>query len=98
MFQKAKDIYKLQKQAKQIKKELQKIHIEAEVNGVIVIMNGEMDIIDIKIPEESLTNGGVRLAKDVMEAIKKAKKKAEQISAERMKDLMGGMGGFPGMG
>ena len=96
-----KDLYKMQQQAKQIKKDLQKIHIEAEVNGVVVTINGEMDLVNISIPEENLAHGAERLSKDIQEAFKKAKKKAEEIAAEKMKSVMGDMGlgggGFPGM-
>ena len=48
---KAKDLYKLQKQAKQIKKQLKNIHIEAESEGVTVVMDGEQHCINIKINE-----------------------------------------------
>jgi DNA-binding protein YbaB len=99
MFGKMKDLYNLQKQAKQMKKKLQKIHIEAEVNGVVVTLNGEMDLVDIQIPETALAQGAVHLSKDIQEAFAKAKKKAEQVAAEEMKSIMGDMpGGFPGMG
>jgi DNA-binding protein YbaB len=33
----------------------------------------------------------------MLEATNRAIKKAQQISAERMKDMMGGMPGMPGM-
>ncbi len=96
MFGKMKDLYKLQKQAKQMKKELSSIHIEAETNWITVIVSGEMNIVDIIIPEESLEIGGVKIAKSIKEAFEKGKKKAEQISAEKMKGMMGD-GGFPGL-
>ena len=96
MLGKMKDLYNLQKQAKAIKKELKATHIEAEVNGIIVIVNGEMDIVDITIPEFNMTQGPIKVAKDIKEAFEKGKKKAEQIAAEKMKAVMGG--GFPGLG
>lgn len=89
MFSKMKDLYNLQKQAKQIKQELQNIHIQAEVNGVKVTMNGEMELVDLTISEEAMTEGAVKLAKNIKEAVLKAKKKAEQIAAEKMKAVMG---------
>ncbi len=96
MMDKMKDLYKLQKQAKQMKKELSAIHIEAEANGITVIVSWEMNIIDIVIPDEALWMGGKKIAKSVQEAFEKGKKKSEQISAEKMKSMMGG-GGFPGL-
>ena len=45
----AKDMYKLQKQAKQIKKELKNIQVEAESNGITVVVDGEQKFIECKI-------------------------------------------------
>lgn len=95
MFDKAKQLYKLQKQAKQIKKELKNIHIEAEVNGVIVIINGEQEVQDVTIPEEMTDR--VTIQKNLVEAFNKAIKKSQQIAADKMKDVMGGLG-LPGLG
>ena len=97
MFGKMKDLYNLQKQAKAVKKDLQNTHIEAEVNGVVVVMNGEMTVVDIRIAEECMARGAISLSKDIKEALAKAKKKAEQIAAEKMKAVIGEGGGLPGM-
>lgn len=87
------DLYNLQKQAKQIKKELSAIHIEAEVEWVIVTMTAEMVVISIHIPENLMGEGNAnRLWIIIVKAIAKAKEKAEQISAEKMKGLMWNMG------
>ena len=94
MLGKMKDLYNLQKQAKQIKKDLQKTHIQAEVDGVTVTLNAEMDLVNVEIAPEALENAA-KLEKSIMEAFKKAKKKAEQIAAEKMKEMMGG--GMPGL-
>ncbi len=91
----AKDMYKLQKQAKQIKKELKNIHVEAENDGVTVTVNGEQEILEVVIPE-ALAGDVKRIAKAVVEATNKAIKKAQQIAADRMKDVMGGLGGMFG--
>ncbi|MEI7511614.1 MAG: YbaB/EbfC family nucleoid-associated protein [Candidatus Peregrinibacteria bacterium] len=97
MFDKVKDLYNLQKQAKQVKKELAAIHIEAEVDGVVAVVSAEQEIISITIPDELLAvEKKTRLTKAIIEATKKATKKAQEIAAEKMKGIMGGMG-FPGM-
>jgi len=96
MFDKAKDLYKLQKQARDIKKKLKNTHIEAESDGIIVIINGEQEIIDVKINEEAMTNKG-DLEKNLVKCLNKAVKKAQQIGAEMMKDVMGGLN-IPGLG
>jgi DNA-binding protein YbaB len=97
MFDKMKDLYNMQKKAKEVQNKLQKIHIEAEVDGVKVTLNGKMDVVkDIYISEQALALGSVRLGTAIKEAFVKAKKKAEQVSAEHMKDIMGDMG-MPGL-
>ena len=95
MLGKMKDMYKLQKQAKQIKKKLKKIHIEAEEKGVVVTVDGEQNVISISISDEAMENKSA-LEKSIKEALNKATKKSQQIAAEEMKVVMGGMG-LPGM-
>lgn len=91
----AKDLYKLQRQAKQIKKELKNIHIEAEADGVVVVADGEQTFIDVKIPE-ALAGNIKRLGKAFVEASNKAIKKSQAIAADKTKDVMGDMGGMFG--
>jgi len=86
-----KDLFALQKQAKALKK----IHIESESNGVIVIMNAKQEIIEIKIPDELLTNKK-KLEKSITESMQKALKKSQEVAANEMKDLMKGFN-LPGM-
>ena len=93
----AKDLYKLQRQAKQIKKQLKNIHIEAEADGVVVVVNGEQNFMEVKIPE-ALSGDLSRISKAFVEASNKAIKKSQMIAADKMKDVMGGMGGLFGGG
>lgn len=96
MFDQAKNMYQLQKQAKEVKKELCNIHIEAEVEGVTVIINGEQEVISVTISEEA-QNNPQKLGESLVKAFNKAIKKSQQIAAEKMKGVMGGLG-LPGMG
>ena len=91
----AKDMYKLQKQAKQIKKQLKNIHIEAEHDGVTVVVDGEQKFIECKVAD-ALAGDTNRIAKAFVEAANKAIKKSQTIGAEKMKDVMGGFGGMFG--
>ena len=95
MLQKAKDMYALQKKAKQIKKDLKNTHIEAEVDGVIVVIDGEQEVLSISIPDPALSNGK-KLGETLVKCLNKGIKKSQQVAAEEMKDVMGNMG-FPGM-
>jgi len=96
MFDQAKDLYKLQKQAKEIKKELRNIHIEAEVDGVTVVIDGEQEVVSVHIAEEAYQNP-TKLQETLVKAFNKAIKKSQQIAAEKMKGVMGDLG-LPGMG
>lgn len=91
----AKDMYKLQKQAKQIKKELSNIHIEAEEDGVTVIIDGEQNFIDVKIAE-AILGDAKRIGKAFVTAANKAVKKSQSIAADKMKDVMGDLQGMFG--
>lgn len=91
-----KDIYKLQKQAKAIKKKLNKMHIEAEYEGITVIINGEQEVIDVKINEAALTDPN-KMQKNLVTCFNKAIKKSQQVGAEMMKDIMGDLN-LPGVG
>lgn len=95
---KFKDMYQLQKQAKQIKKKLQNTHIEAEVEGVLVTIDGQQEVVDVKISDDEMQNKK-KLEQNLVKALNKGIKRSQQYGAEEMKDVMGdmGMGGLPGM-
>lgn len=90
MFEKAKNLFKLQREAKQIKKELQNIHIESELDGILVTINGEQEIISITWPE--MFSDTKKLQQSLIKALNKGLKKSQQIAAEKMKGVMGGLG------
>jgi DNA-binding protein YbaB len=98
MFDQLKDMYKLQKQAKEMDKKLKNTHIQSENNGIEVIMNAKMEVVNITITDEALALGSVKLSKTLMEVLEKARKKAEEIAASVMKEIMGGsMPNIPGL-
>jgi len=92
MFDQAKDLYKLQKQAKKIKDELANIHIESTEGGCKVVINGEQIVISAAIDQTQYEGNTSQLEKDMVIALNKAIKKSQTIAAEKMKDVMGGMG------
>ncbi len=96
MFDKARDLYKLQKQARQIKNQLKNTHIEADHEGVVVTINGEQEVIKVEINDEALANKK-NLEENLVKCLNKAIKKSQQIDAELMKDVMGQMN-MPGLG
>lgn len=95
MLEKAKDMYALQKKARKIKKELKNTHIEAEVDGVVAVVDGEQEVVSINIPDSALDNSK-KLGEALVKCLNKGIKKSQQVAAEEMKDVMGNLG-LPGM-
>ncbi len=95
MLDKAKDMYSLQKKTRKIKKELKNTHIEAEVDGVIAVIDGEQEVVSISIPDSALDNSK-KLGDILVKCLNKGIKKSQQVAAEEMKDVMGNLG-LPGM-
>lgn len=95
MLDKAKDLYKLQKQAREIKKKLKNTHIEADYEGVIIVINGEQEVISVNISDEAIENKK-KLESNLEKAFNKAVKKSQQIGAEMMKEVMGDLN-IPGL-
>ena len=97
-FQQAKDLYKLQKQAKDVKKKLSNIHIEAEEDGVKITINGEQEIISVEISNEAMQDK-TQLENTLLACMKKGLKKSQEVAAVNMKEIMDQMGlQMPGMG
>ena len=92
------DMYKLQKEAKKIQKELANIHIFSESNGVKVTVNGKQEVISVEFEDESILKDPSKLNKALTEAFNKALTKSQQVAAEKMKSVMGGMQGLMGGG
>ena len=88
-FSKAKDMFKLQRDAKRVKKELKNIHVEAEAEGVKVVVAADMEIVDIQIAPDVPRE---RLPMLIKDALSRAFKKAQVVSAEKMQGIMGQMG------
>ncbi len=89
-------MFRLQKEAKKIRKELKNIHVEAESGGVLVVVNAEQEIISIVIADDVERSRIPALLKD---ALNRAMKKAQIVASEKMQGVMGQMGmGVPEQG
>lgn len=82
-------MYRIQREAKRIKKELKNVHIEAEASGVKVTVSAEQEVVAIEIGEHVPRERVPDLLKD---ALNRAFKKAQLVSAERMQGIMEQMG------
>lgn len=88
-FKQAKDMFRMQREAKRVKKELRNIHVEAEAIGVKVVVAADQEVVSIEIaPDVPHDQIGPR----VVDAMNRAMKKVHVISAEKMQGVMGEMG------
>ncbi len=97
-YKKAQELLKLQQEAQKIQNELSNIHIEAEVDGFVVTIDGQMKIIWVEIENADLLKDKARLEKAATDSINKWLKKSQEIAADKMKWVMWSMGlNIPGM-
>jgi DNA-binding protein YbaB len=88
-FSDLRNSFKFQRQAKKVQKELKNIHVEAEASGVNVVVSAAMEVVSVTvspgIPAE-------KIGPLLVDALNRALKKAQVVSAERMQGIMGDMG------
>ncbi len=100
MFEKLQNLYKLQKQAKAMQSELQKMTFSAQTsdNLIIATVNGAMEPVSLTLEEGLYAHYSEKsLAKAILDTLEKAMNKAKKVSSENMKKMMGDMGGLPGL-
>ena len=88
MFDKVKNLANMQRQAKELQKELEKIIRTEEKHDYIVSVTGDQKIRYIKHGEEDL--------KELTELINQAMKNVQKESAKKMMEMGGGLGGLLG--
>lgn len=85
------DLMKLQQEAMKIKKELENTIIESEVDGLVIAFNGEMKVEKVEFEDTSIIGDKEKLEKAILEAANKGLKKSQEIAAQKMQGVMGGM-------
>ena len=98
-FGQMKEMYQLQKKAKEVQKELKNLEIEARSTDgqVAVVVNGEMKVVEVQIADEMMDPA----KKDALQAalkdtIGQAMGKAQGESAARLQPILKDFN-FPGM-
>lgn len=90
-FDQMKMLAKLQKAQKELKKEI--VEVDAGDGAVIVQINGELKVQSIKIDPARVDLEDIEeLEGWIQSAIRDGMAKAQEIAAEKMKPLMGGLG------
>lgn len=101
MLDKMKQLYQLQKQARDMQKVLRDTEIEAvgRRGWVTAVVNGELHIDRITLADEALSTDQKRdLERELVETLREALTKAQAIAAEKSKEMMKAMNiDLPGM-
>jgi nucleoid-associated protein EbfC len=85
---------KLQQQLLKAQEELAALTVEAATGGgaVTVTMNGQQQILSVKIAKEVVNPDDVEMLEDmVLTAVKEASTKAQEAAAKKMGGLTGGL-------
>ena len=90
-FDQVKMIAKLQKAQKELKKEI--VEVEAGEGAVVVQITGELKIKSVKLDPELIDFEDIEELEHWIEiAVRDGLAKAQEVAAEKMKPLMGGLG------
>lgn len=91
MMDQMKMVAKLKKAQKELSKEV--VEVEAGDGAVVVQVNGELKIVDVSINPELIDLDDIKeLEGWIKEAVREAMQAAQELAAEKMKPLMGGLG------
>lgn len=91
-YNKAKELMRLQQEMSKIKKELANTHIEAEVDGLVITIDGEMKVVSVVFEDKSIIGDEKKLEKAIMEATNKGMKKAQEVASTKMQSVAKDMG------
>jgi len=89
-----KQVQKMQADMARLQEELGTREVEASAGGgmVTVVANGKQDIMSIKIKPEAVDPDDVEMLEDlVLAAVKEALRKSQEMVAEEMNKITGGM-------
>ncbi len=95
-----KQAQKMQQKMQELQEELAKRTVEATAGGgmVTAVVNGRQELVSIKIEKEVIDPDDPAMLQDlVVAAVNEAMKKMQQVVAEEMGKLTGGLG-LPGFG
>jgi DNA-binding YbaB/EbfC family protein len=89
-----KQVQKMQARMEEIQAQLEKTEVEGSSGGgmVKVVTNGKNDIISITIDPEVVNKEEIEMLQDlIMAAINQARQKVQELQAEQMAGLTGGL-------
>ncbi len=91
MLDQVKMVAKLKKAQKELSREV--VEVEAGDGAVIVQVSGELKLVDVKIDPKYVDLDDIsELENWIKAAVREATQQAQELAAEKMKPLMGGLG------
>ena len=91
-YSKAKEMMRLQQEMAKIKKDLANTHIEAEVDGLVITIDGEMKVVSVVFEDKAIIGDEAKLQNAIMEATNKGMKKAQEVASTKMQSVAKDMG------
>ena len=95
-----KQVQKMQKKMMELQGELEQQRVEGTAGGgmITVVANGRQDILEIKIQPDVVDPDDVEMLEDlVLAAVNEGLEKAQEVAANKMNSLTGGLK-IPGLG
>ena len=103
MFNQLKEMGNLAKKAKEMKSQMKKIQdelkslkVDAEENGITIVMSGEMDCLSVSIPDTLLNGSKEKLEKSLVKAFNKVSQKAKTMASSKLSVVSKGLN-IPGL-
>lgn len=94
-----KQAQRMQKQMEEAQKQLEETNVSASAGGgvVSVTVTGKKELVEVKIDPEAVDPDDVEMLEDmILAAVNEALRKADELSANSMAKITGGLGGgFP---
>ncbi len=101
MFDKAKELYQLQKKAKEVQKELKNTEVEAQSadGSITIVFTADQKIKSVEFSEDALGSMNKKeIEEKLVKVIGEALARTQAVAAEKTKGLMSEMGlNIPGM-
>ena len=94
-------VQKMQADMAKAQEELKHETVEASAGGgmVTVKVSGELEVLELKIDPEAVDPEDVELLQDMVQAaVNEALRSAQELAANKMGAVTGGLGGGPGLG
>jgi len=92
MFGKMQQMREMQKQAQELKKQMETEIIEYEEDGIKIVMNGAQELQSISFDDDFDFGDREKVGEQLKNALNKATKESQKTVAKKMRGMMGDLG------